>query len=278
MRKHTNLLLFTSLLLMLMGCKSQERYLYVEDAPHNTPIPITNNYDASIYTNDLLYIYVSSQTPESVIPFNEETNRLSGTRTSERTSKRKVSGFSQGNTQIKGYLVSQSGYIIFPILGRIEAAGKSRAELGHEIETMLIDGGYVNDPVVTVDLLNFHVTVIGEVKTPRLIHATGSRLTIFEALAQAGDVTINGMRTNVVVVRSGKDYQIVDTLDLTRKEIFNSPYYYLQQNDIVFVEPTEKRKKEAWRNEDWPRYLNIGVESLRVAYHTIHYIINIHNL
>lgn len=272
MRKHTNLLLFTSLLLMLMGCKSQERYLYVEDAPHNTPLPITNNYDASIYTNDLLYIYVSSQTPESVIPFNEETNRLSGTRTS------KTSGFRRGNMEIKGYQVSQSGYILFPVLGRIEAAGKSRAELGHDIETMLIEGGYVNDPVVTVDLLNFHVTVIGEVKKPRLIHATGSRLTIFEALAQAGDVTINGMRTNVVVVRSGKDYQIVDTLDLTRKEIFNSPYYYLQQNDIVFVEPTEKRKKEAWRNEDWPRYLDIGVQSLRVAYHIIHNIIRVQKL
>ena len=137
---------------------------------------------------------------------------------------------------------------------------------------LLIEGGYVTDPVVTVNLMNFHVTVIGEVHKPRVVVAEGSRLTIFEALAQCGDITIDGLRTNVVVVRSGINTQTVDTLDLTRKEILNSPYYYLQQNDIIFVEPTEKKKRKAWRNEDWPKYLNIGVQSLRVAYTTIYYI------
>ncbi len=249
--KHPCLLSLPILMLLLTGCGTKHRYLYVEDAPHNTPMTITNNYDATVYPNDLLYIFVHSQSPESVKPFNEETNRLS-------------------SGKINGYLVSQSGYITFPILGRIEVAGKTRAQLGRELEAMLFEGGYVTDPVVTVDLLNFHVTVIGEVKTPRLIHATGSRLTIFEALAQAGDVTIDGLRTNVVVVRSGQNNQTVDTLDLTRKEIFNSPYYYLQQNDIVFVEPTPEKKKKAWRNEDWPQYIKIGSSALQMAYIAIY--------
>lgn len=256
------------------GCSPKERYLYVEDAPHDTPMPITNNYDATIYPNDLLYIYVSSQQPESVKSFNEETNRLSGARTGNRA--RNNSNLSSAyrtsskHSNVDGYLVSQSGAIIFPILGRIEVAGKTRSELCRELEGKLIEGGYVTDPVVTVELMNFHVTVIGEVKYPHTILATGSRLTIFEALAQAGDITMYGLRTNVVVVRTGKDSQIVDTLDLTRKEIFNSPYYYLQQNDIIYVEPTEKRKKAAWRDEDWPHYLTMGAHTVKTAYQTIY--------
>lgn len=259
---------------LIAGCSPKERYLYVEDAPHDTPMPITNNYDATIYPNDLLYIYVSSQQPESVKSFNEETNRLSGARTGNRV--RNNSNLSSAyrtsskNSNVDGYLVSQSGAIIFPILGRIEVAGKTRSELCRELEGKLIEGGYVTDPVVTVELMNFHVTVIGEVKYPHTILATGSRLTIFEALAQAGDITMYGLRTNVVVVRTGKDSQIVDTLDLTRKEIFNSPYYYLQQNDIIYVEPTEKRKKAAWRDEDWPHYLTMGAHTVKTAYQTIY--------
>lgn len=259
---------------LMAGCSPKERYLYVEDAPHDTPMPITNNYDATIYPNDLLYIYVSSQQPESVKAFNEETNRLSGARSSNRARLRNdPTAYKQGSSNINGYLVSQSGAIIFPILGRIEVAGKTRSELCRELEGKLIEGGYVTDPVVTVELMNFHVTVIGEVKYPHTILATGSRLTIFEALAQAGDITMYGLRTNVVVVRTGKDSQIVDTLDLTRKEIFNSPYYYLQQNDIIYVEPTEKRKKEAWRDEDWPHYITIGAHTVKTAYQTIYTII-----
>lgn len=266
---------------LITGCSPKERYLYVEDAPHDTPMPITNNYDATIYPNDLLYIYVSSQQPESVKAFNEETNRLSGARTSNRVriNSNLSSAYRTSSKQsnVDGYLVSQSGAIIFPILGRIEVAGKTRSELCRELEGKLIEGGYVTDPVVTVELMNFHVTVIGEVKYPHTILATGSRLTIFEALAQAGDITMYGLRTNVVVVRTGKDSQIVDTLDLTRKEIFNSPYYYLQQNDIIYVEPTEKRKKVAWRDEDWPHYLTIGTHTVKTAYQTIYTIIRANN-
>ncbi len=236
--------------LMLAGCGSSERYRYVADAPHNTPMPITNNYDATIYPNDQLHIYVSSQFPGSVKHFNEETYKDA-----------------QG---AKGYLVSQTGNIMFPVLGRIKVAGKTRTQLAREIETLLIAGGYVTDPVVTVELLNFHVTVIGEVKEPKVVKADGSRLTIFEALAQAGDVTMDGLRTNVVIVRSNLNNEVVDTIDLTRKEILDSPYYYLQQNDIIYVEPTPNKKRIAWRDEDWPHYLSISVSALRVAYTVVY--------
>ena len=237
------------------------------DAPHDTPMPITNNFDATIYPNDQLYIYVGSANPSSTKAFNEESNRKVPTSANTKNYVDTV------RYETRGYLVSQSGYIMFPVLGRLQVTGMTREELGRDIERRLIEGGYVSDPVVTVNILNFHVTVIGEVKNPRVVTADGSRLTIFEALAQAGDITIDGMRTNVVVVRNHGDAEIVDTLDLTRKEVLDSPYYYLQQNDIIYVEPTEKRKKKAWRDDNWLSYINLSTSALRVAYVAIYRII-----
>lgn len=251
--KQSLIILLTLAALLASGCGSQLRYRYVEDAPHDEGMPIKNNFDATIYPSDLLQITVNSSFPESVMMFNSDNNKSS-------------------QLEVKGYTVSQSGYILFPILGRIQAAGKTRVELGQELEKSLIEGGYVTDPVVTVELLNFHVTVIGEVANPSLIHSLGSRLTIFEALAQCGDVTMYGMRTNVVMVRFNNEAMKVDTVDLTRREILDSPYYYLQQNDIVYVEPTPKRKKEAWRESDWIQYVSLGAQSLRLAYSVINII------
>lgn len=256
---------FSLLVLLLAACGTKERYLYVADAPHDTPMPITNNYDATIYPNDQLYIYVSSQNPASVKVFNEESNR----KIPSTTSPTYIEGL-QYNTETRGYLVSQSGHIMFPVIGRLHVAGMTREQLGRKIEELLIEGHYVTDPAVTVNIMNFHVTVIGEVKEPKVVMADGSRLTIFEALAQAGDITIDGLHTNVVVVRNHDNFEIVDTLDLTRKEIFNSPYYYLQQNDIIYVEPTEKKKKKSWRDDDWLQYINLSASALRVAYIAIY--------
>ena len=258
-------LLFASL--FWVSCSHVYEHAYVKDAPRDEAMEITNNFDATIYPNDQLYIYVNSHTPEAVVRFNEETNK---------TNTQGTKGV-RGGAAIKGYLVSNNGDIMFPVLGKMHVEGMTRDDLRREIEARLIEEGYVLDPVVTVDLMNFHVTVIGEVKVPRMIHSIGSRLTIFEALAQCGDITIDGLRTNVLVIRSTDSTQICDTLDLTKKEALNSPYYYLQQNDIVYVEPTPEKKRKAWRDEDWPKYVNIGVHSLNVAYRTVYTIIRINH-
>lgn len=251
----------------LAGCRStEERYHYVADAPHDTPMPITNNYDATIYPNDLLYIYVASANPAAAKAFNEESNKTVPATTN-------AAFVDPEDYTSRGYLVSQSGSIMFPLLGRLEVKGMTRQELARDLERRIVDGGYLTDPVVTVNLMNFHVTVIGEVKIPRVVLSDGSRLTIFEALAEAGDITIHGLHNKVLIVRDHGDSQIVDTLDLTRKEILDSPYYYLQQNDIIYVEPTEKRKKEAWRESDWIQYATISVQALQVAYRTVYRII-----
>ena len=110
-------------------------------------------------------------------------------------------------------------------------------------------------------------------KKPSQLHCDGNRLTILEALAQCGDITMGANPTCVVVVRQNLGSEEVDTLDLTSRTLFDSPCYYLQQNDVVYVSPTEKRRKQAWRNEDWPHYISISTSALSIAYRTVYRIV-----
>ena len=225
--------LFTFAALLLASCATRHEYAYVKDAPRNEEMPITNNYTTTIFAGDRLKIRVDSRTQQSTLPFNEETNRSIRMPGSNQT----VSDPTQA-----GYLVAQDGTIQYPILGRIPAAGMTLDELARSIEGRLVEGRYVKDPTVTVSMPNFHVTVVGEVAQPKMIQVEGNRITIFEAIAQCGDVTMDGLRDNVKVIR------------------------FEQQNDVVYVEPTPKKKKTSYRNEDWPRYISMTASGLSVAY------------
>lgn len=242
--------------LVVAGCSTQ-KYIYLHDAPRDELMEITNNYSSTIFEGDILYIYVSSNTPESVLPFNEETNKA--------TFRMRNTVVNSGNS-VKGYEVDHNGDIQFPILGKIHAMGLTRDALARLIEAKLIEQKYVKDPVVTIDIKNFHVSVIGEVAQPQTLIADGNRLTILEAIARCGDVTLNGKRDMVTIVRFNTDSVVVDTIDLTSAGLLQSPYYYLQQNDVVYVEPTSKKKRQAYRNEKWPTHAATGANIISIAY------------
>lgn len=250
------------LTVLLTGCAAQKDYTYLKDAPRDTTMQISNNYSIHIFPEDRLYIYVYSQTPESAVPFNEETNRTDYTA--------RTTGSNVRHYEPVGHLVGTDGTIHYPILGNLSTTGLTTSDLAHDIERRLVEGHYVNDPIVSVSLMNFRATVIGEVARPQQIHAEGNRLTILEAIAQCGDVTMDGMRNCVVVVRKSDAGETIDTVDLTSRSLLDSPYYYLQQNDIVYVTPTKKKQRIAYRNEDWPTYLNTGIQAVRFAYGTIY--------
>lgn len=250
-------------LLLLLSCSTQQKYAYLEDAPRDKALPVTQTYSSRIFPGDQLYIYVYSQTPESVIPFNEETNRT------DYTARTKVSTLRK-QFKPRGHTVGTDGSLIFPILGTLQTSGITTEQLGHEIERRLKEGNYVTDPIVSVSLMNFRVTVIGEVTVPQQLHADGNRMTILEAIARCGDVTMDGVRSNVIVIRTTDGTETVDSVDLTSRKLLESPYYYLQQNDIVYVTPTEQKKRIAYRNEDWPKYLSTGISAVQLAYMTIY--------
>lgn len=251
-----------ALAMLLWGCTSQKRQAYLMDAPRGVAMPVEKSYSLRIFPGDRLYIFVYSQTPESAVPFNEETNRTQYSAQTTVNNKKEYKPV--------GHLVGSDGTILFPLLGGLNTTGLSTSELAHEIERKLKDGNYVNDAIVSVSLMNFRATVIGEVAHPQQLHADGNRLTILEAIAQCGDVTMDGMRSCVMVVRTTDGRETVDTVDLTSRSLLESPYYYLQQNDIVYVCPTKKKQRTAYRNEDWPIYLNTGVQAVRFAYTTIY--------
>ena len=239
--------------LLLCACGSQREYAYLKDAPRDEEMPIVNNYTTTIFAGDRLVIHVDSRTPQSTYPFNEGTRRAHTDKTS-------------AAKEPDGFLVGQDGNIVYPVIGRIPAAGLTLDELARSIEGRLVEGRYVKDPTVTVTMPSFHVTVVGEVATPQMIQVEGNRITIFEALAICGDVTMDGLRDNVKVIRYEDGEPTVGEIDLTSASALDSPFYYLKQNDIVYIEPTPQKKRTAYRNEDWPKYISMTASGVSIAY------------
>lgn len=263
---------------LLAACHSSQELAYFSDAERDSVQAVLSTYNTTIHPGDQLYIYVYSQAPEIAVPFNQEThsiaaeithlNSVGGTNRSNKMSET----FQQSNSsQIPGYLVDEAGTIVFPILGKMVVAGLTQDSLSRRIQNMLIDGGYINDPVVTVTPMNFRVTVIGEVSRPQELHITGDRLTILEAIAMCGDLTIDGKRENVTVMREKYGVATPINIDLTKKTLFDSEVYYLQSNDVVYVEPSELKKRRMRRDENWPKYVTSTVSiavTLRNIYRT----------
>lgn len=245
-------LLLLVLPLLFVSCHTKE-IAYISDAQRDSAQDILAVYTATILPGDQLYIYVESKTPESVIPFNQETHRVAIAN----------SGIIEENQQlvaeVEGYFVSEKGTINFPILGQLSVVGITQDSLKHYLEQRLKEDGYVIDPVVTTKLMNFRVTVVGEVRAPQQIHVPGTRLTILEALAICGDITDYGQRENVVIMRDENGQKTLGEVDLTKKEMLDSPYYYLHNNDVVYIEPNDRQKRMSDRNDDIPRYISIGV-------------------
>lgn len=248
----------------LVSCHAPLEMAYISDAERDSAQQILTSYANTIHPGDQLYIYVNSEIIESVIPFNQETHivalemsRMNPSNIPASANQRK-SYLRTKRAEVAGYLVDENGFITFPVIGKVQAGGISYDSLQNLLQNKLIIGGYVLDPVVTVSPMNFRVSVVGEVRVPQELHVTGERLTIFEALAMCGDVTDSGMRTNVIVMREKHGELTPIQVDLTKKTIFDSEVYYLQQNDIVYVEPTLAKKRRAELNQNWPKYVSLG--------------------
>ena len=241
-----------ALLAMMQACAPAREIAYITDAERDSAQQIIASYANSIHKGDQLYIYVYSQTPESVIPFNQETHKVAVEMSHVNMVKGNNGEVIQPEaykprvvSQIPGYLVDDDGSIAFPVLGKIHVEAMSYDSLQTVIQQRLIAGDYLYDPVVTVSPMNFRVSVLGEVRRPRELHIIGDRLTLLEALAMCGDLTVYGVRESVIVVREKNGTAIPIVVDLTKKTLFDSECYYLQHNDIVYVEPNMKRKRRA---------------------------------
>lgn len=207
----------------ILSCASKKNILYYQDIKKSDQSAI-QYMPNEVQINDILYIKISSQIAESAQPFNIDINSSSTPINIE-------------SIKIQGYLVSQEGSIVFPILGNIKVAGKSTDEVQKLIENILRTKGYLNDPIVSVRIINSKVTVLGEVTKPGTYSFDEQNISLNQAIGYAGDLTINGIRKNVLLIREVNGKRTYVKLDLTSTDWFNSPYYYVKQNDVIVVNP-----------------------------------------
>lgn len=228
-----NLGLFIALILLASGCASQKEITYLQGTYDGYTQQSDESYEMTIRPDDMVAIMVNSKDPELAQMFNLPmiSYQISNSNT----------GVGNASNKILGYLVDKNGEINFPQLGKIKIAGMSRSQLTDYIANELIDKGFVNDPIVTVQYLNFKVSVMGEVNNPGTIDITSDRITLFDALSAAGDLTIYGQRDNVKIIREIEGKKTVSFVDLRSADILDSPFYYLQQNDVVYVEPNKAK-------------------------------------
>ncbi len=216
--------LFTS------SCGSSKNMVYFNGYSDKTLQTSNIAAESLIRANDLISITVSSLNPEATKIFNTPNN--SG------ISSTAING---NNTQAFGYLVSSEGDIQFPMLGNIHTEGLTKDDLKDSITKALVDKELLIDPVVNVRLLNFKVTVLGEVLKPAVYAVPSEKISLLEAIGLAGDLTIYAKRNNVMIIREENNKKITKHVNLSSPELFTSPYYYLKSNDIVYVEPNKNR-------------------------------------
>lgn len=207
--------------LFIVSCASKKDVVYFQDASNYETIVSENSDSYKFKVDDVIGINISTLDPEASVPFNL------------------FSGVQEGGIQPQqiDYIVSKTGEIDFPVLGKINVLGLSpdetKALLAEKLKT------YLKNPIINIRLKNFTVTVLGQVRNPGTYLVNGEQITILEAIGLANDLDIKGLRSNVLVIRDFNGTKVYNRIDLTSKDALSSPVYYLTQNDVVYVEPNK---------------------------------------
>lgn len=230
--------------LILSSCSTTNKILYLQDQPIGIEKAINETKYITVQPQDQLSIVVSSKDPELAIIFNLP---------------RVQQNIGQNNTNggLLGYTVDSKGDIDFPVLGKINVVGLSREEIATMIKRKIIEINMIKDPVVTVDFSNLQFAVLGEVAKPGNYSITKDRTTILEAISSAGDLTIFGKRNKVFLTRTTTDKRITYELDLRSSKIYDSPAFYIQQNDVIYVEPNGVRANQSTVNGNTARSVSM---------------------
>lgn len=232
-------ILLALLVVSAASCSTYKKINYIQDAQLDTALTMIANQGILIQPMDMISIVVSSRDPELARIYNLPVV------TYQAGSESSVSNFNQ---RLIGYSVDNDGNIQFPELGTIHVAGLNRWQLAELIREKL--SSLVKDAVVTVQFMNFKISVTGEVTSPGVFDISGDKITIFEAISLARNLTIYGRRDGVYVIREQNGSRTIYQVDLRTVDMFNSPAYYLQQNDVVYVEPNKVRAGQSTINEN----------------------------
>ena len=253
--KHLGIFILGALL--LASCATNKRAAYIQQVQTDIPTAIEQDYQIRIKPLDRLTVTINSKDPELAAPFNAASsyNSLNGLST--------YSSSSNGNLQI--LTVDKEGKIQLPIIGEIDCDGLTRNELAKKIENTIRENGMVHDPIVIIQFADVKFSVLGEVARPGQFSITKDRISLFDALAMAGDLTIYGQRENVALIREENGMRTVHYFDLKNPDILTSPYFYLQQDDVVYVTPNKYKAQAGEINQNRTFYLSIVSTVVSVA-------------
>ncbi len=210
-----------SIALLTIACVPSKKIVYFQDVEGVNVDETVVNYEPEIQIGDMLNINVSALDSEAATPFNLIEN---------------AGAMSAGSIK---YLVNIDGELNFPVLGKIKVKDLTTKQLNALLTDRL--SVYIQNPVVNIRLVNFKISVLGEVKSPGTFPIPNERVSVLEAISLAGDLTIQGKRSKVLLVREENGKRVFVNIDLTNKALFNSPYYYLAQNDVLYVTPNKAK-------------------------------------
>ncbi len=234
--KFRNLLILVCLTIIVSSCDAP-KLGYFQDVQSGQVQQLSAPKLVTVEPGDKLSILVGSKDPGLAYLFNLQI--VGRYKTSQ-------SDANLSTTQVASYTVDETGCIDFPVLGKLNISGKTRSEVASYIKHELISRQMLKDPIVTVDFLDLFFSVMGEVNAPGRFLMDHDKTTLIDALSRAGDLTINGKRDNVLVMREEDGKQMAYRVDLTNiQSLYSSPVYYLKQGDMIYVEPNEKKAREA---------------------------------
>jgi polysaccharide biosynthesis/export protein len=232
---------------LLLSCGDKKQIAYYQNIDQLGSQENTNSFESKIQPDDLLMIVVSTPDTEAAAPFNLETIIVPSA----------IGQASQAQRQQQLYLVDSQGFVQFPVLGEIKMSGQTKSEVVNLLKTKL--KAYIKDAIVNMRIVNFKVTVQGEVNKPGSFTVASERVTLPEALSLAGDLTIYGKRNNLILVREVNNKKTFNRIDITKADFINSPFYYLSQNDLIYVEPNKaKSNTSTGFNQNVPIWISVA--------------------
>ena len=215
------------------SCSTKNQLVYLNDSDKENFNKIDySRINYNIESGDILKIDVSTVVPEASLPYNRNNNSKNGLNNID-------------VLKLDGYLVNTSMMINFPILGKLSVNGLSLVELENKIIQLLIEGGHLSSPTVHVQRVNSKFTFLGEVRNPGTFSFFEGKLNLFQALGYAGDLTIEGKRNNITLIREENGLRKVYKIDLTHSELLKKPYYYVKNNDVIIISPNYSKVKSA---------------------------------
>lgn len=217
------------IIFFFLSCGSRKDIVYYQDIDKMNESKASNSYEVKIQKDDLLMIVVSADSPEIAAPFNLKVINVV-TASSQET---------MGRESSQLYLVDSNGFVEFPVLGKLKFSGLTRTEVVELLKTKI--SSYIKNPIVNLRIMNFKVTVQGEVVNPGTFTINSERITLPEALSMAKDLTIYGARNNILIIREVDGVKTFNRVDITKADFISSPFYYLSQNDVVYVEPNKSK-------------------------------------